>query len=273
MTQDLFDVYLTGRVLEGHHRREVIVNLAQITGTSLPEATRLLEAAQRMKTAVAKPEADLYQEILEETGAEALVRACLQFSDTRVAPVPTSAPLSPPVLETPSAPPVQPGVSPAPLPTGTDIDIEATEPPDLPARRVAWRLLALLLMGVLVVGGSVAAVWRWQQAHRPGAQLSRVGETLNRVQPFQQQVEAFWQQQGRFPAIPIDLQWVTPPFLGEDAHLNLGGNGRLIITFTRAAGDLAGATLELIPAPGDSGIQWQCGGGTLDGSERPPECR
>lgn len=301
MTQKLFDVFLTGHLLDGHNRREVIVNLAQLTGSSLPQATELLDGAVRMKAGVDQTTAGLYHEVLEETGAQAVVRACMAFSAevSFRAEVPKAAPAVPVAsepapaavsitlveVEVQSAPPEDDAtlITPELTPPYRDED-EARTPVDLPeafaapvppnsARRglaLRWPLLALAVPAFALLA---AVPWLWPLTKTSGTHLAAVGETLNLAQPYQQQVDAFWQRQGRPPANLSELKLTTPPALGEVATLTLGAEGRLLIIFTAAAGAIAGTTLELIPAPVDAGIEWQCGGGTLPAAERPAECQ
>lgn len=292
MTQKLFDVFLTGHLLDGHNRREVIVNLAQLTGSSLPQATELLDGAVRMKAGVDQTTAGLYHEVLEETGAQAVVRACMAFSAevpaapaTPVASEPEPVAASIPQVEVQTAPPeddatlITPELTPPyrdedEAPALVDLPEAFTAPappnsarPGLPLR---WPLLGLAVLAFALLA---AVPWLWPLTKVPGTHLAAVGETLNLAQPYQQQVDAFWQRQGRPPANLSELKLATPPALGEVATLTLGAEGRLLIIFTAAAGAIAGSTLELIPAPVDAGIEWQCGGGTLPAAERPAECQ
>lgn len=298
MTQNLFDVFLTGHLLDGHNRREVIVNLAQLTGSSLPQATELLDGAVRMKAGVDQTTAGLYHEVLEETGAQAVVRACMVFSaevsfraEVPAAPAapiasePEPVAASIPQVEVQTAPPeddatlITPELTPPyrdedEAPALVDLPEAFTAPapphsarPGLPLR---WPLLGLAVLAFALLA---AVPWLWPLTKVPGTHLAAVGETLNLAQPYQQQVDAFWQRQGRPPANLSELKLATPPALGEVATLTLGAEGRLLIIFTAAAGAIAGSTLELIPAPVDAGIEWQCGGGTLPAAERPAECQ
>lgn len=82
MAKELFDVCLTGNLLTGHNRREVAVNLAQLVGTSIPQAASLLEQASCVKSRVDESTAAYYHEIIEETGAEAVIRACLAHAES-----------------------------------------------------------------------------------------------------------------------------------------------------------------------------------------------
>ena len=340
MNQELFDVFLTGRLLDGHNRREVIVNLAQLTGSSLPQATALLDGAVRMKTSVDQTTAGHYHEILEETGAEAVVQACMQFSDEVVAvPVPAEPPQPPPAdawveFELPEE---EPALTPAALtrtetlhaapasesfadvvdvitddatqitpeltpaypqalnglesdslesdilesnseePDVTEL-VDATEPfyeppPVFPRQRSWAARLAVPMLAILIGVLVVAVLWLWPRAQPPGTHQAAVGEILNLAQPYQQQVDSFWQQHGRPPVNLTELGQKEPPILGDRGSLTLGAEGRLLIIFSAAAGTIAGTTLELIPHTADAGIEWQCGGGTLPAAERPAECR
>lgn len=297
MTQELFDVFLTGHLLDGHNRREVIVNLAQLTGSSLPQATALLDGAVRMKAGVDQSTAGMYQEVLEETGAQAVVRACMAFSG-EVASREDVAPAASPALVASAPSPV--AVSSGLVERQTALPDDATlitpeltspfrdedetpvlvdlpgafaAPPPLNSPRRALPRWSLLALAVPVFALLAAVPWLWPLTQVPGAHLAAVGETLNLVQPYQQQVDAFWQRHGRPPANLSELNLAAPPALGEQATLTLGGEGRLLIIFTAAAGAIAGTTLELTPAPVDAGIEWRCGGGTLPAVERPAECQ
>lgn len=298
MTQNLFDVFLTGHLLDGHNRREVIVNLAQLTGSSLPQATELLDGAVRMKAGVDQTTAGLYHEVLEETGAQAVVRACMVFSaevsfraEVPAAPAapiasePEPVAASIPQVEVQTAPPeddatlITPELTPpyrdedeAPALVDLPEAFTAPAPPNSarPGLSLRWPLLGLAVLAFALLA---AVPWLWPLTKVPGTHLAAVGETLNLAQPYQQQVDAFWQRQGRPPANLSELKLATPPALGEVATLTLGAEGRLLIIFTAAAGAIAGSTLELIPGPVDAGIEWQCGGGTLPAAERPAECQ
>lgn len=282
MTQELFDVFLTGHLLDGHNRREVIVNLAQLTGSSLPRATALLDGAVRVKTGVDQSTAGMYQEVLEETGAEAVVRACVAFSAVASEPAPTAASIT--LVEVQTAPSEDDATHITPELTPPYRDEDEVSAPELSdafaapaplnsARRtlsLRWPLLALAALACVLLA---AVPWLWPPAPVPGTHLAVVGEALNLAQPYQQQIDAFWQRQGRPPTNPAELNLATPPALGERATLTLGAEGRLLIIFTAAAGAIAGTTLELTPRPVDAGIEWQCGGGTLPAAERPAECQ
>jgi hypothetical protein len=270
----------------------VIVNLAQLTGSSLPQATELLDGAVRMKAGVDQTTAGLYHEVLEETGAQAVVRACMAFSaEVPAAPAapiasePAPAAASIPQVEVQAAPPeddatlITPELTPPyrdedEAPALVDLPEAFTAPappnsarPGLPLR---WPLLGLAVLAFALLA---AVPWLWPLTKVPGTHLAAVGETLNLAQPYQQQVDAFWQRHGRPPANLSELNLAASPALGEQATLTLGAEGRLLIIFTAAAGAIAGSTLELIPAPVDAGIEWQCGGGTLPAAERPAECQ
>lgn len=49
-------------------------------------------------------------------------------------------------------------------------------------------------------------------------------------------------------------------------------DGNIVVAYP-AHGQLSGGTIEIIPTPGDSGIEWDCTGGTLAAELRPDECR
>lgn len=303
MTQELFDIYLTGRLLSGHNRKEVIVNLAQLTDRTLPEAAALLDAATCVQAGIDQTAAEEYREILEETGAEAVVRACVGFSevvagsgivastevvhspDPVAPPAPTSqagnefeaeetpvldadAPFAglqmPELADRPDAEPWPPAMT---LPPAA----VATAPRARKPRRT--RTLALALGGSVLVIGAAALLWYSLRPATPGAHLAVVGETLNLAQPYQQQVEQFWRQHGVPPSSLSDLNLAAPAALAELATLIPDRQGRLLIQFGAGAGSIAGSTLALTPARGDAGIEWQCGGGSLAQAERPPECR
>jgi len=294
MTKELFDVCLTGQLLTGHNRREVAVNLAQLVGTSIAQADTLLSAASCVKSGIDRQTAVLYHEILEETGAQAVIRACLSQSDStpRPAPMPPSAPPSPVAagVQTDPDQPILPEATPLleavlPLP-GADTqgtsdelpDQDTTQPfaPPLPAplrrQRRARGGLILLLAGVSSAA-LAAAYWFWPTPPTPGAAMPRVGESLNLVQPLQQQVELYWQRQGYPPMAGDELDWQGPQPLAELARVELQAEGVLQITYGEAVTALAGHTLLLRPAPVDQGYAWDCTGGSLPPAERPPECR
>lgn len=293
MTKELFDVCLTGQLLTGHNRREVAVNLAQLVGTSIAQADTLLSAASCVKSGIDRQTAVLYHEILEETGAQAVIRACLSQSDStpRPAPVPPSAP-PPPVAASVQTDPDQP-ILPEATPLleavlalpGADTQNTDDELPDqdttqpfatpLPAplrrQRRARRGLILLLAGVS--SAALAAYWFWPTPPAPGAAMPRVGESLNLVQPLQQQVELYWQRQGYPPMTGDELGWQGAQPLAELARVELQAEGVLLLTFSDQVSALEGRTLLLRPAIAEQGYAWDCTGGTLPPAERPAECR
>lgn len=300
MAKEWFDVCLTGNLLTGHNRREVSVNLAQLVGTSIPQAERLLDAALCVKVQVDESTAAYYQEIVEETGAEAVIRACLAQSDQHAR---VDADAEEPRFDLPATipepPPAAPAVSPVPIrlqpeqgideestppllelallevpePDEQDITQPLAPPPPAPfaRRRKRWPLLVATVAGIVAAGTAVA--WLLPAPVEPGQAIPRVGESLNLAQPFQQQVEQFWRAQSRLPRSPQDLQWQGPQALGDLGTLTLGANGTLELTYDENEGVLAGQTLILEPFKGDQGFQWTCAGGTLSALERPLECR
>lgn len=326
MAKELFDVCLTGNLLTGHNRREVAVNLAQLVGTSIPQAAALLEHATCVKSRVDESTAAYYHEIIEETGAEAVIRACLanaassqsapmaagkddepRFDAVPVAvhkpPQPASAPapsavamlqaVAPVSVPTPPAPTPQPHLAPE-----QPIDIEPTpvldesmspSAPALPdqdttqpfatplpaplARRTPRWLKAGGAVGVLLLLVVAGFMWLLPGPVTPGLAIPVVGESLNLAQPFQQQVEQYWRNQGRPPASPQDLGWPGFRTLGELASLTVRANGVLVITYHDSMDVLAQQTLELQPVRGEQGFEWSCVGGTLSALERPLECR
>lgn len=273
MAKELFDVCLTGNLLTGHNRREVTVNLAQLVGTSIPQAESLLERASCLKSRVDESTAAYYHEIIEETGAEAVIRACLAHAQPASPAPPQRAPEQPirieptPVLE-PSTPLAQPD-----LPDQDTTQPFATPLPAPLARRIPHRLkiggaaLALLLLG------AVGVRWLLPAPITPGLAIPLVGESLNLVQPFQQQIEQFWRHHKRPPATPRELGWPGDQALGELATLSVQADGVLVITYHDHTAALAGQTLVLRPSRGDQGFDWDCVGGTLSALERPLECR
>ncbi len=304
MTQELFDIYLTGRLLSGHNRKEVIVNLAQLTDRSVPDATALLDNATCVQAGVGQAAAEEYREILEETGAEAVVRACVGFStpvetaDGAVAEPADPQPATPqpvaaaapdparefvaeetPVLDEAVPDPVAAPVAtaaPGPFAGLVDLEVPAASAPVVPQPRrrfLTRRLLVILVLVVLLATLAAAGISYGLRARAPGAQLAVVGEVLNLAQPFQQQVEQVWRQRGAAPASLSDLNLRAPAPLADLATLIPDRDGRLILQFTAAAGSIAGSTLELVPRQGDAGVEWQCGGGSLAAAERPPECQ
>lgn len=310
MAKELYNVCLTGKLLTGHNRREVTVNLAQLVGTSIPQAAQLLDAAPCLKAQVDQFTAAYYHEILEETGAEVAIRACLAHTDQHprallgeddpefdlpalptpaLVSVPPAAPVppgAPPQLQPEQAiafettPVLEDLAEPEPIPAAA----EATEPEDPqditqpfavppPAQR-ARRRWPLWLGGTLLglAGLAGALVWLLPAPLPPGHAIAQVGESLNLAQPFQQQVEHFWQAQGR-PPTSQDLQWPGPQALGSLGNIALQAQGTLVITYHQALAGIAGQTLELQPQQADQGFEWRCSGGTLSLLQRPLECR
>lgn len=301
MTQELFDIYLTGRLLSGHNRKEVIVNLAQLTDRTVPEAAALLDAATCVQAGIDQTAAEEYREILEETGAEAVVRACVGFSEVvavaaamQPAAVPPPAPTAPaptsqagsefeaeetPVLDADAPfvglhmPELADRPDAEPWPPAMTLPPAAVETAPRARKPRRTRILALALGGSVLVIGVAALLWFGLRPATPGAHLAVVGETLNLAQPYQQQVEQFWRQHGTPPSSLSDLNLAAPAALAELATLIPDRQGRLLIQFGAGAGSIAGSTLALTPVLGDTGVEWQCGGGTLAQAERPPECR
>ena len=312
MAKELFDVCLTGNLLTGHNRREVAVNLAQLVGTSIPQAEQLLAAGQCVKACVDESTAAVYHEIVEETGAEALIRACLTQSEQHAvapqpvedepsfdlpavvsAPEPSQTPppavSSPLVAVSPPAPPLQVHPHQAIEAEATPVLEEAAPPspeePDqqdvtqpfatpLPAPLARRRRWPAWVLGAVgLVAVAGATVGLLPEPVEPGQAIPQVGESLNLAQPFQQQVEQFWRAQGRPPQSLQDLQWQGAQALGSHGNLTLGAAGVLLITYGEANSLIAGQTLELEPRQGERGFEWNCFGGTLNALERPLECR
>lgn len=297
MTKELFDVCLSGALLNGHNPREVAVNLAQLTGTSIPHAATLLHSAACLKQQVDEDSARWYLELLEETGAEVILRPArpadshtAQASDDSDEPdfdIPPEPPMPPHPQAEPTLPPLLTGQAP-----DQAIEAEATpvlddepaqpviaEPAPIPGihhtrppRRIRWLTLAalLLLVGTLTL---IDLLHRTPPPTPPGHALPQVGETLNLAQTYQLQVEMHWRTTGHPPYTAADLQLPPDIRLGELAVLQLGTQGSLILTFTDHTPNLQGQTLELVPQRGEQGIEWHCHGGTLASSERPAECR
>lgn len=281
MAKELFDVCLTGQLLTGHNRREVAVNLAQLVGTSIAQADSLLNGPACVKSQVDHQTAVLYHEILEETGAQAVIRACLSHSDSSARP-------SAPAVETVQTDPHQPVVVEAtpvlddepefhadasvpPLPDPDTTQPFATPAPAPLRRRRQWGAAAVVAgIGSVVLG---ALYWLWPAPPVPGAALPAVGESLNLVQPLQQQVELYWQRQGYPPMSGAELDWQGPQPLAELASVELQGDGALLLTFSDQVSALDGYTLLLRPAIAEQGYAWDCTGGSLPSAERPPECR
>lgn len=281
MAQELYDVCLTGQLLTGHNRREVTVNLAQLVGTSIAQADCLLNEATCVKRQVDHQTAVFYHEILEETGAQAVIRACLAQSDGTAR---SSAPMAESVQTDPQQPvvveatpvlvakpdnPIAADVSPLPDP---DITQPFATPSPAPLRRRRQGRAAAVVAGIgsLVLG---ALYWLWPAPPMPGAGLPAVGESLNLVQPLQQQVELYWQRQGYPPMSGAELDWQGPQPLAELASVELQADGVLLLTFSDQVSALDGYTLLLRPAIAEQGYAWDCTGGTLPPAERPPECR
>lgn len=281
MAKELFDVCLTGQLLTGHNRREVAVNLAQLVGTSIAQADSLLDGPTCVKSQVDHQTAVLYHEILEETGAQAVIRACLAQSDSTVRP---SAPMAEPVQTDPEQPveveatPVldaepeaYPPASASPLPDPDTTQPFATPAPAPLRRRRQWGTAAVVVaVGSVLLG---ALYWLWPAPAVPGAALPAVGESLNLVQPLQQQVELYWQRQGYPPMSGAELDWQGPQPLAQLASVELQAEGALLLTFSDQVSALNGHTLLLRPAIAEQGYAWDCTGGTLPSAERPPECR
>lgn len=275
MTQELFDVCLTGKVLTGHNRREVTVNLAQLVGTSIPQAEDLLVRASCVKSKVDRATADYYHEVLAETGADVAIRAVLMQSPVVVKPA--TCTLDPqqaiveeatPVLEEETfiAPALEDPEPTQPLPSPVK-----NQPPQSQWRR--WRVWVLggSTVAVLLVAGLLAIPGMLPQPAPPGQALPLVGESLNLVQTYQQQVEQFWRQHRIMPSRPADLHLAGPTPLGTLATVTVSSGGTLILTYSDGA--IAGRTLVLTPSPADQGIHWDCTGGTLGALDRPDECR
>lgn len=281
MAKELYDVCLTGQLLTGQNRREVAVNLAQLVGTSIAQADSLLSEATCVKSQVDHQTAVLYHEILEETGAQAVIRACLGQSDSRARqPAPAvdavqTDPEQPVVVEaTPvldAEPDVMPSAGASPLPDPDTTQPFATPRPAPLRRRRQWgTAAAVTAMGSVLLGG---LYWLWPAPPVPGTALPAVGESLNLVQPLQQQVELYWQRQGYPPMSGAELDWQGPQPLAELASVELQADGVLLLRFSDQVSALDGYTLLLQPAIAEQGYAWDCTGGTLPSAERPPECR
>lgn len=100
-----------------------------------------------------------------------------------------------------------------------------------------------------------------------------VTEARVQAQGVQQQVETYWLEHSTAPGSNYDLELEQPLPLGDKATLDVLDQGRILITFTAAAGDLAGQTLTFTPAASDMGFEWQCDGSQLDEEVRPLDCQ
>ncbi len=151
MTKELFDVCLTGKLLTGHNRREVCVNLAQLMETSISRADELLTQSSCVKRNVDRATADYYRKVLEETGADVFVRSL---------PALTLAPTQPIDIEkTPVLQPDQPFDAEAtPVLEDDEAPPSTIVAPPAPVHYGAGRLLKWTGVGLMAIAAGAAGV-------------------------------------------------------------------------------------------------------------------
>ena len=88
-------------------------------------------------------------------------------------------------------------------------------------------------------------------------------------------VEEHYAEQRKLPGSVAELKIASPREPGNrNGGIDLGPDGVLTLTFSPAAGSLAGKTMLFRPeALQDAGLKWDCTGGTLEPRYRQAICR
>lgn len=260
MSLPLFDVYLTGAIQSGQPRQMVVEELARLTRLPPEKINRMLaQQPVRMKAGIDQATAAKYVAALQATGALAEVRPQLP------APPPETA-VDHSVANTQPVVTLQPALQQAQQPPQQALQ---QTPQQTPARSAGRRKILIVAVVLLALTGAVIALLFGRGASIEQDMLT-VGDALNQTRPYQQQVEHYWQREGAAPSGNQDLELQQPVVMDGLATLEIRDQGRIIIRFT---GSLEGATLELVPAPGERGIEWDCSGGSLPRQLRPEECQ
>jgi len=104
---------------------------------------------------------------------------------------------------------------------------------------------------------------------------ARVASLTVLVTPWRIAIEEHYVEQRKLPGSVADLGKDAPREAGnKNGNLHLGPDGLLTITFSPAAGSLAGKTMVYRPDAVQGGrLSWDCTGGTLEPRYRPATCR
>lgn len=100
---------------------------------------------------------------------------------------------------------------------------------------------------------------------------ARVTEGLGLAQPAKTAVSDTVLSTNVLPANQAATGFLTPPATSNVADVSIGANGVVVVTFTAQAGN--GTVIFQPTVIGNSGISWDCTGGTLEDRYRPPICR
>lgn len=134
-------------------------------------------------------------------------------------------------------------------------------------------VVVVAVFGVFLLGVLAAIAI---PAYSDFQQRSQVASLSVLVPPWRTAIEEHYAEQRKLPGAVADLGKAAPlPEAGNRiGSISLGPNGALTLTFSAAAGSLAGKTMVYRPASGPGGgLSWDCTGGTLEPRYRPGICR
>ena len=133
-------------------------------------------------------------------------------------------------------------------------------------------IIVAVVFGIMMLGilAAVAIPAYQDYTHR-----ARAAEGILSVSPWRAAVTEHYAQTRQLPNgvadLPKDLLPQEPP--GRYGASSLGANGVITLTFSQAAGAMAGKTIVFRPQVEGGGLLWDCTGGTLEPRYRPATCR
>lgn len=134
-------------------------------------------------------------------------------------------------------------------------------------------VVVVAVFGVFIIGILAAIAIPAYSDFRNRAQVASL--TIL-VTPWRMAIEEHYVEQRKLPGRVADLGKDAPPREADNSNgsISLGPNGALTLTFSPAAGSLAGKTMVYRPDSGaGGGLSWDCTGGTLEPRYRPASCR